>query len=516
MKNPWLIVIGPVLLAGLLYGSSIEHSFAWDDHYLVVNNPSLHSFEHLDEWFIHPWAAGSDSEGGRAQNALYWRPITQLSYAMDWSLGGGSPGVFHGTNVLLHMLCTGLLLFLVGTLWKPMGLPSHMKGRGMLLAGLLFAAHPVHTEAVHLITYRTTLLASAGSLGALLLFRYGKTTWALLPFILGLLSKEECIVTPGLIVLLDWLTRQLPAHWKDWVRKYGAFGGVALLYLVLHSSLTTGAALDFFAGQAGDTTFFTMMKVVALDLKLMFWPWPLTPFYDWTIFPYAHHPFHWEVLVGVCAIGLGAWLAVGNLIRRTTPSPTAGWFLFFLMALIPYSHLVPFFDVAGERFLYLPSIAFCAGLPMAMSAFYDRFPKPLWVGSGIILLIFINLTWMRGPAFKNTRSLLQATQEAFPHSFSAAYELGRAELKAKDFPSAELQFKAAFSSLPLEVAALCAATALIKQEKPGEAKAFLQEVSLDSRGVPRQGIVQVLGQWGGEEPPSSLSCDEGNMLETSP
>ena len=153
---------------------------------------------------------------------------------------------------------------------------------------------------------------------------------------------------------------------------------------------------------------------------------------------------------------------------------------------------------------------------MAMSTLYDRFPKPLWLTSGLILLIFVSLTWMRGPAFKNTRSLLHATQDAFPHSFSAAYELGRAELKAKDYPSAEKQFKAAFASLPLEVAALCAATALVKQEKAEEAKAFLQEVSLDSREVPRRGIVQVLGQWGSGEPPSSLSCDEGNMLETSP
>ena len=152
-------------VAFALHLPNLGHSFAWDDHYLVVHNPAVHSFEDAASWWTQPWAAGTESEQGRSQNALYWRPLTQASYALDWVLGGGSPGLVHAPNNLLHALCSALVALLamgLGTRLPRGALGGRSAAIAGAVAGLLFAVHAVHSEAVHLITYRTTLIASAG------------------------------------------------------------------------------------------------------------------------------------------------------------------------------------------------------------------------------------------------------------------------------------------------------------------------------------------------------------------
>lgn len=515
-KTPRAVFLCTFTLGLVLYLPSLSYDFAWDDHYLVVENTALHNFESAGDWFVSPWAAGSESSQGREQNALYWRPFTQASYALDWVLGGGSPSLFHLTNSLLHGLVSGLVALLLWLLWIPLGNRVETQGFGALLGGVLFAVHPLHTEAVYLITYRTTLLASLGVLGALVLHLQKKHYLVvLIPFAMGLMAKEEAIVVPPLLVLLDLNMGRFPTKWGDILRRYTPVALLSAAYLVLHSQLTGGAQLDFFSGQESDTVVFTMLKVFWLDVRLLFVPWPLTPFYDWTLFPYAHHPFHGEVFLGASLLAGSLYFCVRSLIRRAK-SPAFLWIGFFLIALLPYTHVVPFFDVAGERFLYLPSVAFCGFAAMLATRWMVSFPRLTGVVTLTWILFFVGLTLYRGPDFQHTRSLLEATQSYFPRSFSAAYELGRAELKAEKPEKAEAQFRRAFKALPLEIAALCAAESLRQQGKWEEAIAYLETHKTTPSGALRPQIAQVLQEeasGGGRTP---IRCDLGTMLETDP
>ena len=521
---PFFLKTYPALLSFLaaiaLYGNSLDNSFAWDDHYLIVNNPGVQNLENVAEGFFSPWAADSAVEGGRSQNSVYWRPVTQLTYALDWSLGEGSPQIFHLTNTLLHGLNSALVALLMGLLWPGFSRDASRAGLGALIAGLLFAVHPVHTEAIHLITYRTTLLATAGGLASLVLFYKNHKLLALIPLLLGLLSKEEAIVTPAVIFLLDWGQGVTPSSWKGRIRRYLPMIGLSLGYLAIHQSITTGATLNFFAGQAADTVVFTMAKVLWLDARLMLMPWPLTPFYDWSIFPYAHHPFHLEVALGFGIALLFLAPGLRSIIRKETPSPWATLSLVFLATLLPYSHIVPFFDVAGERFLYFPSMAFClAGGLFASSTLNSQkraLKIPVGVCIAVLMVTFSWKTWERGPDFRNTRTLLEATQEDFPNSYFTAFELGRTELKSHNLGAAELQFRRAMKILPLEVAALCTAESIRRQGKMEHLRRFLDENALNHAGLPHPEINRIRVAWGSGKPPTSIRCDEGNMLETSP
>lgn len=429
---PWL-TFG---LAVAIFLPNLANDFAWDDHYLVVDNPAVHSLDQASSWFADPWSAGTAQEGSRGQNALYWRPVTQASYAVDWVISGGKPWFFHLTNDLLHGLCT-LLVTLLALAWGRARIlsqgsvdPANERrvALGALAAGVLFAVHPVHTEAVNLVTYRTSLLATLGVLACLYFYQRGTRRALILSaacFAFGLMSKENAIVAPALIFLYDWGA----GRWRDkgWrlMGRYVPFVLLAVGYLVLHQSITGPPQLDFFAHATGTERTLTMFKVVRLYVRLMIAPHPLTPFYDWSIMPIASTLWDAEVIAGIVllalmlgAIGWGLWR------RRLIPLVVCGM---FLVALAPYSHVITFFDVAGERFLYLPSGLALVGLGLALTWALERRYRPRLLAIGVVAvsLLFSVMTVARAPAFDSSHALMEATVDVYPDSFAALYGLGR-------------------------------------------------------------------------------------------
>ena len=94
---------------------------------------------------------------GRKTSHKSYRPLTVIAFQLDyWLAGGRKPMVFHLTNVLLHPLVTWFYMVvcervvrdgdLVGR-WRESGRGNHMTSIGVI-AGLMFAVHPVHTESV--------------------------------------------------------------------------------------------------------------------------------------------------------------------------------------------------------------------------------------------------------------------------------------------------------------------------------------------------------------------------------
>jgi len=512
------VLLLAAFVAFAIHLPNLSHSFAWDDHYLVVHNPAVHSFEDAASWWTQPWAAGADSEQGRSQNALYWRPLTQASYALDWVVGGGSPALFHATNNLLHALSAALVALLA------MGLATRLPrapltGRAAAaaggIAGLVFAVHAVHSEAVHLITYRTTLIASAGVLGALCVHvarPRGAPLIVALLLALGLMGKEDALVLPGLLIVVDVALGRHRSDWRDLLRRHAPAWVVVAGHLTIRSALTASAPLDFFAGQDLATKVWTMASVYLLDLRLLILPWPLTPFYDWSLVPYLDSLFAPEAFLGTMLLlatilgGMYAWRrdhALGIL--------TAG---FLLVALTPYSHVLTFFDVAGERFLYLPSVALCLGVGLVAGprVLNGRRTLPWRAGVAGLLVLLATLTVLRTPDFATTRDLLNATTRDFPHAFSARYELGRLDLLDERPADAAEHFRVAYTNLPLPVAALCLAEALRRDGRDVEGRAFLS-AEVQRMGSRAPAIYAATAREGGGQSPPPIQCDLNVPLE---
>ena len=126
------VVVG--LLAALVYANSLWNDFAYDDIHIVVDNQAIHSLTTLPDAIRAPyWPTELGRELG------LWRPATTGTLGLLYALGDGSPLVFHVANVLAHAAASALVVLLCAAL---MGIPAS------LVAGLVFAVHPVHVEAV--------------------------------------------------------------------------------------------------------------------------------------------------------------------------------------------------------------------------------------------------------------------------------------------------------------------------------------------------------------------------------
>lgn len=167
----------------------------------------------------------------------FYRPAMQLSIALDCAVWGLRPFGFHLTNVLLHLSCA-LLAWQIASLWLD-------PRRGAVLAAVVLAMHPMHSEAVFWISGRFDLLVSAAlMLGVVQYLRameaqgsnrhraagfhlLGALSW----FGVGLLCKETAVLFPVAVLSLDVLTRRgAPRAWRRRIIAGASFFVIGALY----------------------------------------------------------------------------------------------------------------------------------------------------------------------------------------------------------------------------------------------------------------------------------------------
>jgi len=126
-SRTWLSALLVFGTAAAVFAQTAAYDFTFDDIGIIKNRELFHSLAHWREILVSAWWT----------NTLY-RPLTALTLAANWSASGGAPWLFHATNALMHAAAS-VLVFLLG---------RRLLKRGALAAGLLFAVHPVHVEAV--------------------------------------------------------------------------------------------------------------------------------------------------------------------------------------------------------------------------------------------------------------------------------------------------------------------------------------------------------------------------------
>src|SRR5262249_48983466 len=129
----------------LCYWNSLLGEFVGDDHIVVERNRDIRSLSYIPKLFHQNyWGEGYEDQGN-------YRPLTNVSFAVNYAVGGLEPFGYHLLNVLLHAANGALVFLLIRRYTKHEYLS--------LAAALLFIVHPVHVEAVSQIAGRTELLA---------------------------------------------------------------------------------------------------------------------------------------------------------------------------------------------------------------------------------------------------------------------------------------------------------------------------------------------------------------------
>ena len=411
-SRDWTPIIAIFLFGIILYGNTAFFGFTLDDKlYITANEYTKQGFDGLGDIWTNDMMTGffgkkkSLVEGGR------YRPLALTTHAIEWELFGKNAAIAHIINILMHALMGVILLLVLQEIFET------KKGKKWwwtlpFIATVLFLAHPTHTEVGANIKSRDEIMSL---LFALLSFysvlRYLKASeskhllLAGIWFWLSLASKESTITFIGVIPLT------LIFFPKGDLRKSIISMAPVLLataaYFALRLSVlgTEGNSLDVAAElmnkpylNASDSErlasiFFTL----ALYLKLLFWPHPLTHDY------YPYHPFatYDELVIGASGyvdwsspvsilglIGYAIILGFGlfTLFRRLKGGKAnmMGYgALLFLGTFILFSNLL--FDIGAfmnERFLFIPSLGFT--IPLAW-ILVEKIGKKEGLNAGLVI-----------------------------------------------------------------------------------------------------------------------------------
>lgn len=403
---------------------SLRGGFVMDDAYLVVDNPAIRSLGQIPGHFAKAWGGGAGGAGHAGVNAAYFRPLTSTLYTFEHAVFGLNPLGWHVVSVLLHAAATALATLLAARLLQ-------RPGAG-LFAGLVFAVHPVHTEAIAAVCYQTTLLA--GVLACAALWALGRVLdsaqkrWVLATFVFSLaagFAKEEAVVVP--LLGAAWLALATPPDRKRvWLTGVGALLAGAVCVMGARAVVVTGSSVRYF-GDAGATVIVpTMARVVTLYAELLVTPLRLCPFYDWFIVPPSAEVSASTVLGFALAVVV---LSSVFFFRRRAPAVAIG-LSWLVLGLAPVMQIVPILNVAAERFLYLPSLGVVVVLAAA-GVWVSKHAARVSILIALLLIILLSTrTLTRWPDWRDDRALNSATARDFPETPTPLINLAQIEMGA--------------------------------------------------------------------------------------
>jgi tetratricopeptide (TPR) repeat protein len=490
LRGRALLLLSAPLAAALLYLPTLRHEFVFDDHAVIGQNPLLHETRMMPRVLLSPWW-----NTGSYRGSLY-RPLASLSFAADRALAGGlRPAWFHAVNVVLHALATLLVTRLAIRILPGLAGPA--------VAGLLFAVHPVHVEAVAGVVGRAEILAACGVVGALLCHLGAQAgdrfplravaAWAC--FAIGLGGKESAVVAPALCLLADAAFPSGAPRRRRWIL-YAGYGAVLGTYLLARrfvlGSFGVGEPIPFVdnpAAAAGPIQGrLTALGVAARYAGLLLWPRHLSADYSYDQIPVVRTPADpWAIggllLVGG-VIGAGAWLS-----RR---APAHGFpLLFTAAAFAPTCNLVFFIGtLMAERLLYLPSAGVCllaGSLAASLAAAWCSGPLRWAVPAAAALLIggAAARAAVRVADWRDDFSLYESAARVSPRSTRIRFNLGNAHLRRSAFGPAETHYRAALAIYPgFQDALVNLGMAVLQQGRSGEALELLDRAAARAPGDP--------------------------------
>jgi hypothetical protein len=357
---------------------------------IVVFGGSLWGSFHLDDYSLF------SSELWRP---LEPRPLTYLTFWMNARLGGHDPSGYLAVNLLLHLTAI-LLVWDTLKRWLPL--------KAVLIATAILAVHPFQAEPVNYVFARSTTLATVLCLGAFASWSRKRYWWAVAWFALALLAKEECVAFPVFLLLLH---KSVAGDRKE-LKPIAAMFALALaagMRILIAANTISGSGSGLQAAVSSQSYLAAQGVVILRYLRMLVIPW------GFTIDPSIPIPAAWTAVA--------AWLGIAGLAVlaafRFTNARAGFWFIAGLVLLLPSSSIFPATDLAADRRMYLPMIAFaaCAGLLLQRV-------RPVFLAPVFLLLCY--LSFVRTSIWRTEESLWTDAVEKAPGKLRPKIQLARA------------------------------------------------------------------------------------------
>jgi tetratricopeptide (TPR) repeat protein len=393
-------------LALLARANALGNGFTFDDEWQILGNPWLASLQHLPEIF------GSNVWGFRpGLVSNYYRPLMHVFYLAVVQVFGLRAWAFHLLSMLFHA-GTALLVFrLVDALAPgPADAPALRRHAPALAAGLLFAVHPIHTEAVAWAAALPEVSFTFFTLLALGLFVRGTHRMAgplaAVAFLAALLCKETAVALFPLLIAYQRVSGQAPGREAHAGRFLWPAGAAAVYGALRLGALGGGSAMPVlppYGTLAPAAYLANVLQFLAHYVALLLVPANLAVIHG---FPLLQSPLQAPALAGL-AVAVGGALALAVTWQRRSPLLVALTLIAAPLAptvLVPAYSLVPF----SERYLYLPSVGLALLVGLAaqrLQARGGRRALAAAAGLGLVGVLFLAGAWQRNRVWRDDLSL---------------------------------------------------------------------------------------------------------------
>jgi protein O-mannosyl-transferase len=427
MKEP--LRIGLLLAAVVLaYGNTLVNQFTQDDNLYIILNPQVTDVSVRALFAVNKFTN-------------LFRPVTFATLALNWKLGGARPFGYHLFNLMLHAAIALLLYLLLEMIlikspssisaegeYSPGALPALLplpQAKAVAFAAaLIFAMHPIHTEAVSSIVGRAELLAAGFLLAAWILHLRDRQISALICFTLALLSKESAVVFLPLVLVGDYAR----GKWKQHLR-YVLIAGVTVAYLGVLWKAQGGRLgrpsiplLDNpLASLPAPWRILNAFRVAWKYVALHFYPAKLSCDYSFNEIRVYRDWRHTLPAALAALAAAGAW--IWALRKRRSGLILAGG-IYLVGFAVTANILMPTGTIMAERLAYLPSAGFCLLLALGWSWLQDRQRLVALAALTAIVAGFGMRTIVRNRDWKDNLSLYSAAVQAAPGSAKMHANLG--------------------------------------------------------------------------------------------
>jgi hypothetical protein len=454
----WTMAAAVALVALAASAIGIRNGFVYDDNFVIVHNTAIDALPRW--WKIFTWPYWPPVMGGDG-----YRPLTILSFAIEWAIADGSPVPFHAANILGYALVS-VAVFRLALLLLP---PAYAA-----LAALLFAAHPVHVEAVANVVGQSEVTAGLVAVITAILYirwrRADRLTWPRMValgvlYLVGCLFKEHAIMIPALLLAAETFVVESPGPrgstrrrlWSQRVFWMG-LAATGVIYIGIRSAVlptVKGFALyvpfqmlDVGPGER----VLTMIGMVPHWVRLFLWPAHLRSEYGPPEFPIADGPALWQLP--------GALLLVaffGLIIAARQRAPVVSFGLAWTgLALLPVSNfLIPTGILIAERTLFLPSVGAMIAVGGAMPLVAARLPtaavrRAAFATVGILIVAATARSIERTTVWRDNETLFTRAVEDAPLSYRSHYMLAGWRFNEKRIPEGEQELLIALRLFPRE------------------------------------------------------------------
>ncbi len=346
IKDHSVFILLLVTITFLVYYDSFNNSFIYDDYHFIVENKAIRNFNVRS--IISNFTDRDSVSSSEGLSKDVWRPLMTTSFAIDykfWKLNSRfyhiENTIWHAANVVLVYIATFLIL---------------NNGLTAFVTSVVFAIHPVQTEAVTWISGRSNLIFLLFFLLSFIFHIRNRRrknlldySFSLISFTLSLLSKEMGIVLPLILILYD-------LHFSNErdLKYYFPFFLIGAFYIFARFSvLGVVAQKEEWWGGSIYYNFLAMLKAIVTYLRLLLFPVNLKIGYLAGIPKFILDK---DMIIAISILFL---VAIVYLVLHRNKT-LSFYILWFFIALVPVYNIVPFKAVMAERFLYLPLIGFAS------------------------------------------------------------------------------------------------------------------------------------------------------------